>query len=76
MSYFVLPETGKKLEIFGKSSADEMARASRAPLLGQIPIDPELARLCDEGNIERYDSGVLGGFAEALSQALSTQAKK
>jgi len=76
MSYFVLPETGKKLEIFGKSSADEMARAARAPLLGQIPIDPELARLCDEGNIERYDSGVFGGFAEALSQALSTQAKK
>jgi len=21
-----------------------------------LPIDPELARLCDEGNIERYNS--------------------
>ena len=76
MSYFVLPETGKKLEIFGKSSADEMARASRAPLLGQIPIDPELARLCDEGNIQRYASDILGSFSKALNQAVSTQVNK
>ena len=76
MSYFVLPETGKRLDIFGKSRAEERAKAAGVPLLGQIPIDPELARLCDEGNIERYDSDVLGSFAEALSQSAPTQAKK
>jgi len=56
MSYLVLPETGKKLEVFGKSKGEEMAKASGAPLLGTLPIDPELARLCDEGNIEKYGS--------------------
>jgi len=56
MSYLVLPETGKKLEVFGRSKGEEMAKASGAPLLGRLPIDPELARLCDEGNIERYNS--------------------
>lgn len=56
MSYLILPETGKKMEIFGRSKGEEMAQASGAPLLGQLPIDPELARLCDEGEIEKYSS--------------------
>ncbi|TET74456.1 MAG: DUF59 domain-containing protein [Dehalococcoidia bacterium] len=75
MSYFILPETGKRLEIFGKSRADEMVKAAEAPLLGQIPIDPELSRLCDEGNIERYDSEILSGFADAFLQAMSARSK-
>jgi hydrogenase maturation protease len=54
MSYLYLPEIDKKMEIFGKSRGEEMAAASGAPLLAQIPIDPEMARLCDEGSIERY----------------------
>ncbi len=62
MSYLVLPETGKKLEVFGKSKGEEMAQASGAPLLGKLPIDPELARLCDEGNIERYSSDAMTEF--------------
>jgi len=56
MSYLVLPDTGKKMEIFGRSKGEEMAKASGAPLLGTLPIDPELARLCDQGEIERYSS--------------------
>ena len=56
MSYLVLPDTGKQLEIFGRSKGEEMAKASGAPLLGKLPIDPELAKLCDEGKIERYNS--------------------
>ena len=75
MSYFVLPESGKRIELFGKSRAEEMAKAVGAPLLGQIPIDPELAQLCDEGNIERYDSEVVKTFAEALLQVLPTKAR-
>ncbi len=63
MSYLVLPDTGKKLEIFGKSKGEEMAKASGAPLLGKLPIDPELARLCDEGEIERYSSDAVSDFS-------------
>jgi hydrogenase maturation protease len=73
MSYFVLPETGKKLEIFGKSKAEEMAKVAEAPLLGKIPIDPLLAKLCDEGNIERYDSELTDTFADALTKAVATE---
>jgi len=75
MSYLTLPETGKKIELFGKSRAEEMAQAAGAPLLGRIPVDPELARLCDEGNIERYDSEALKAFTDALAQAVATKAE-
>lgn len=73
MSYFVLPETGKRIELFGKSRADEMSTAVGSPLLGQIPIDPELAHLCDEGEIERYSSESLETFADALFQAVAAK---
>ena len=47
-----------------------MAKAAGAPLLGQLPLDPELAKLCDEGNIECCDSELLNSFAEAFLQAM------
>jgi len=74
MSYFLLPDSGKKIELFGKSKGTEMAKAAGAPLLGQIPIDPEMAKLCDDGNIERYDSKELNSFAEAFLKAMSAKA--
>ncbi len=70
MSYLALPETGKKLEVFGKSKGEEMARACGAPLLGRLPIDPELARLCDEGEIERYGSDAVSGLFTNLVAAV------
>jgi len=75
MSYLVLPDSGKKLEIFGRSKGEEMAEASGTPLLAQIPIDPQVAQLCDEGNIEKYNSDILKTFADNFLQALSLKAK-
>lgn len=66
MSYLYLPEIDKKVEIFGKSRAEEMAQAARAPLLAQLPIDPQLATLCDEGNIERYESDITRNLGEFI----------
>jgi Mrp family chromosome partitioning ATPase len=74
MSYLYLPDIDRRIEIFGKSKAEEMAQAAHAPLLGQLPIDPELARLCDEGGIERYSSDVLTSLAQNLVPALAQMA--
>jgi len=68
MSYLYVPEIDKKIELFGTSRGEEMAQTAQAPLLGQFPIDPALAKLCDEGNIERYDAEIVNSFAEALSK--------
>jgi Mrp family chromosome partitioning ATPase len=76
MSYLYLPEIDKRIEVFGKSRGVEMATASGAPLLGQIPIDPALAKLCDEGDIERYDAEVVGGLGEALARSVPGEPEK
>ncbi|OGO19704.1 MAG: ATP-binding protein [Chloroflexi bacterium RBG_16_50_9] len=68
MSYLYVPEIDKRIELFGKSRGEEMAKAAHAPLLGQLPIDPELAKLCDEGNIERYDSDIMTRLGESIIQ--------
>jgi hydrogenase maturation protease len=75
MSYFSLPDSGKKIELFGKSKGQEMAKAAGAPLLGQIPIDPQLAQLCDEGHIERYDSEAVSRFADAFIKTISEKTR-
>ena len=75
MSYLYLPETDKKIEVFGKSRGEEMAQAANAPLLGQLPIDPELAKLCDDGNIERYGAEVVERLGQSLTKSIATKAK-
>jgi len=73
MSYLYVPEIDKKIEIFGKSRGEELARVSNAPLLGQIPIDPELAKLCDAGDIERYTGDIMNNLGEAILKIISTK---
>ncbi len=75
MSYLYIPELDRKIELFGRSKGEELAQEFGAPLLGQMPIDPELAKLCDEGNIESYDSEITKRFGEAIPKIVSTEAK-
>jgi len=74
MAYLYVPEIDKRIEFFGRSRGEEMAQAAQAPLLGQLPIDAELAKLCDEGNIERYDAGIISNLGESLSQTMPAKA--
>jgi Mrp family chromosome partitioning ATPase len=74
MSYLQLPDMKKKVEIFGPSRGAEMAQAANAPLLAQLPLDPELAKLCDQGEIESYDSDILKAFGQLLKSALVKKA--
>jgi len=69
MSYFVCPETGRRHEIFGPSRGEELARVAQAPLLARLPLDPEIARLCDLGRIEEYDSPAYRELARAFAEA-------
>jgi Mrp family chromosome partitioning ATPase len=70
MSYLVNPETGTRIELFGRSHGEEMARDAEAPLMGQIPVDPELAALCDRGDIERYNSEPFNELSSAFIKAM------
>jgi len=54
MSYVICPHCGEKMEIFGKSKGADAAKRAGIPYLGAVPLDPEIARLADEGKIEDY----------------------
>ncbi|MBN2239197.1 MAG: Mrp/NBP35 family ATP-binding protein [Dehalococcoidales bacterium] len=71
MSYLYVEEIDKKIELFGKSQGEDMAKTANAPLLGRIPIDPALAKLCDAGNIENYDSEILNTIGESINKSVS-----
>ncbi|MGH2391302.1 MAG: P-loop NTPase [Chloroflexota bacterium] len=63
MSYVMLPGSDQPYEVFGPSQGQNLVAVSGAPLLGRLPIDPEIARLCDAGNIEGYRSDPFGELA-------------
>ena len=61
MSYATCPDCGKKINVFGNGDENKMG----VPIVGKIPIDPEISKLCDEGKIEKYEID-LGGIFEIL----------
>ena len=70
MSYFYVPELDRRYELFGPSKAGAMAEAARAPVLAQLPIDPELSRLCDDGEIEKYESPTIDSLGQAVAREI------
>jgi Mrp family chromosome partitioning ATPase len=56
MSYVTCPECGAEIQVFGPSQAMLTAAQLSIPLLGQLPLDPELACRCDAGEIEQYEA--------------------
>jgi len=71
MSYLDIPDTGKRMELFGKSRGHEVATAANAPLLATLPIDPKLAALCDAGDVEKYSTPEFEAFSAELNKVLN-----
>ncbi len=49
MSYFQDPVTEVRHFVFGEGGAEKLAKQLGIPVLGQIPIDPEISRCADRG---------------------------
>lgn len=68
MSYLECPDCGKKISVFGESHLDEIAGKYNIPVLGRIPIKPEIAELADEGAIESLDAEWLSEAVDAVEK--------
>ena len=66
MSYILCPECGKRIDVFGESKADKVAQEMGIPFLGRLPIDPDLAALCDSGNIEKFEKDYVDECIEVV----------
>ena len=56
MSYFECADCKNKHEIFGKSKVEEVAKKYGIKTTDKLPIDPNFAKLCDEGKIADFDT--------------------
>jgi hydrogenase maturation protease len=72
MSFLYLSDSDKRIEIFGRSRGEEMAQTVNAPLLAKIPIDPQLARLCDEGKIENFESNIVTRLGDRVDKLVTS----
>lgn len=70
MSYFQCPDCGKKVPVFGESHLDEIASANGIKVLGRLPINPEIAKACDQGVIELIEGDWLDNAANDIETAL------
>ena len=68
MSYVACPDCGRKIFVFGKSHLEEVAQKYDLNILGHLPLDSELAQLCDMGSIENYSSNWLDEFNEKIKE--------
>lgn len=55
MSYFECPRCGDRYPIFGEGGGEDLAQRLGVPLLGQIPLVPEVREAGDEGSPTALD---------------------
>ncbi|MCF0136230.1 MAG: Mrp/NBP35 family ATP-binding protein [Lachnospiraceae bacterium] len=70
MSYLVCPDCGKKIEVFGKSHVEEVAKEQGLTVLDRMPIDPAAAEAVDAGRIESLPAGKLEGAVAVIKDLL------
>lgn len=66
MSYIVCPKCGERIDVFGESKTEKIAKEMDIPFLGRIPIDKNIAELCDRGEIEKVSENYLEMCIKAL----------
>lgn len=66
MSYVECPDCGKKIHIYGESHIDAVCSEKGIPLLGRIPISPDITHQCDMGLIEDFSGDFLDYAVKAI----------
>ena len=66
MSYLECPDCKKKIEVFGKSHIDEVAKELGIDVLGKLPLDPKYAQAADEGRFFELENPNLEAGVEKI----------
>ena len=76
MRHIVCPACGTGIYVFGPGQAEFSAQLFKTQMLGRMPLDPELACLCDAGEIEDYRSEELDSITEKVLQFVAKTVSK
>ena len=74
MSYATCPKCGERIEIFGPSKATNTAEKFNMSLLGRLPLDPEISKLCDAGMVEKYSADAFAPIAKKIVASVEERA--
>lgn len=69
MSYVECPDCKKKIYLYGESHVDEAAAEYGLKVLGRLPVDPVISKLCDEGRVEDIEDKWLTDAVKAAEAA-------
>lgn len=67
-SYLKCPDCGKEIRLFGESHVDEAAKELAIPVLGKMPLDPQMAQAADEGTFYEKSNPYLDAAVEVLNK--------
>ncbi len=76
MSGLVCPHCGEQIDLFKTGGGETLAKEMGIPLLGRIPIDPQIVTCGDEGipYVHRFaESSAAKAFAAVVEQVTATQ---
>lgn len=65
-SYLECPDCGKKISLFGESKIDESAAELGIKVLGKLPLNPDYAKLADDGMFYKIENPYLEDAIEVL----------
>lgn len=64
MAYIKCPKCDEKIRIFGSEESKNEIEKSGIKVLAELPIDPTISQLVDEGKIEEYETDALNPLLE------------
>lgn len=65
-SYLKCPDCNKEIKLFGESNIEELAKQYGIPKVVKLPLDPSVAKLCDEGKVEFIDTSLITPLVEDI----------
>ena len=65
-SYLECPDCGKKINVFGESHIEEIAKDLGCEVLGKMPIDPKLAEMVEKEKFYEVENVYLNNIAEKI----------
>jgi len=68
MSYITCPDCGRRIDLFGEGKTAALGAELGVEFLGSLPLNPEIAALCDQGRIEDVAPHFLGGWVDSLPE--------
>ncbi len=65
-SFLKCPDCGKEIKLFGESKIEEVAAQMELPVLGKMPLDPEYAKIADQGQFHKMKNPYLEDAVEKV----------